>query len=410
MKRLFSITILGVALASGIWSQDIRGHLAAPFVSHLNAESNENEVVLTWRDAPGSDGDVVYQIRRYHQSIDSSNLDLSNIIAVVAPDIRTYTDRPEPGIDWWYAVVTVLDGEPLNILIPWRNSLGSSVIVRASAQEIRNAAKVLTLDADMKDSSVSLRYTADSRDREIMILRSPSDFDEAGSIDLAVVAGSGTEMTGEVTDEPLPGLTWYYAALDKALLSAGTDDWRDFAAFSGPTVIPVAGASETAMTSMRPAPLPLLRITRSTRDGRPIPDMDGEIPSRLPMSSESVQALAKVLGPMEGRIWEAPKTDILAADQGNSENRRQQLLKEILVGKFSEGEWGVADAELFALSATNGMDDATKARIQYYRGQCAYFMNDLSSAFLSFLSASDYYYPQSRVWMLRIYRDITPVG
>ena len=410
MKRLFSITILGVVLTSGIWSQDIRGNLAAPFVSHLNAESNENEVILTWRDAPGGDGDAVYQIRRYHQAIDSSNLDISSIIAVVAPGIRTYTDRPEPGIDWWYAVVTVLDGEPLNILIPWRNSLGSSVIVQSATQEIRNAAKVLTLDAGIEDSSVSLRYTADSRDREIMILRSSSDFDEAGSIDHAVVAGSGTEMTGEITDEPLPGLTWYYAALDKALLSAGTDDWRDFAAFSGPTIIPVTGAGGTALTSMRPAPLPLLRITRSTRDGRPIPDMDGEIPTRLPMSSESVQALAKVLGPMEGRIWMAPEPDILDADQGNSENRRQQLLKEILDGKFSEGDWGAADTELFALSAANGMDDATRARIQYYRGQCAYFMNDLSSAFLSFLSASDYYYPESRIWMLRIYRDITPVG
>jgi hypothetical protein len=141
-----------------------------------------------------------------------------------------------------------------------------------------------------------------------------------------------------------------------------------------------------------------------------IPDMDGEIPTRLPMRSEAVQALAKVIGPMEGRIWQAPEPVILEADQGNSENRRQQLLKEILDGKFAEGDWGVADAELFALSAANGMDEATKARIQYYRGQCAYFMNDLSAAFLSFLSASDYYYPQSRDWMLRIYQDITPVG
>ena len=307
-------------------------------------------------------------------------------------------------------MVTVLEGEPLKVLIPWRNSLGSSITVQSVDVEIMNAAKVLTLDAGIEESSVSLRYTADSVGREIMILRSSSDFDEVGSLDHAVVAGSGTEMIGEITDEPLPGLTWYYAALDKAFLSAGSADWRDFAAFSGPTIIPGGGKASTTTASMRPAPLPLLRITRSAKDGGPIPDMDGEMPARLPMSSESVQALAKILGPMEGRIWKAPEPDILEADRGNSENRRQQLLQEILAEKFSQGDWSGADAQLFALSAANGTDKATRARIQYYRGQCAYFMNDLSSAFLSFLSASDYYYPESREWMLRIYRDITPVG
>ena len=370
-------------------------NLHEPFVSHLSAELNGPEVILSWRDAPDS-SDVVYEIHRYGEVITAGNLNDTQKMAVIAPGIRTYTDRPAEGKPWWYSVITVIDGEPVNLIIPWRNALGSPVTVFPGTEDMLQAAQLLSLSAEINGSTVSLNFNADRPGREISVFRSTEPMNTPEAIDHAVKVGSSQAQSGIMKDSPLPGVTWYYTAVDKGLIESGYPDWFEKAAFSTPVTMPLGVTVSSFKSPLRPAPLPLLRRR--------------EMPDRAPVSAEATVALSAALNPVQGKLWFQPEPEILGIDRGNTDKRRQRILKEILEDSFTNRNWTKADEELFALSATNGLDDNAKARILFYRGQCRYFLDDLRSAFLLFLVASDHYYPESRKWMLKIYRDLTPVS
>ena len=409
MKRSAALSILFTLAALASPAQDLTADLHSPFVSHLDAQVNRDEVVLNWRDAPNL-GDAVYEILRSESAIDSANLGNAETAAVVASGIETFTDRPGEGISWWYAVLAVVDGVRFEMVIPWRNATGAAVSVAGGGPEkAADTAAVYALTAEAEAASVRLDYVADRDDAQVTVFRSPRPFDGPEAMDHAVTVGTRTGASGTLTDTPIPGVAWYYAAVDTALFNAADPRWTDYAAFSRPVSTKITEGDSRA-AAMRPAPLPLLRITRSFLDGQPIPEIDGELPERKRLPSSVISALAAVLGPMQGELWTEPAPVILDVDKGYSEDRLQGNLRDILTGSFAEGEWELADSELFALSASNGIDGALKARIQFYRGQCQYFLNDPQSAFLSFLYASDYYYPASRKWMLVIYDDLTPVS
>lgn len=397
-----------VLFTASLGAQKLNADFSSPFVSHLNAQANKSEIILSWRDAPDLK-EVVYEILRNDSEINSENIENATTVAVVAPDIETFTDRPPEGNPWWYAVVAVTNGIRYQMIIPWRNATGVPISISIGSEAADKAARVLALTAELDGQGVRLQYVADSDEANITVFRSPRSFDGPGEIDHAVTVGTRIGSSGALIDSPIPGVTWYYAAVDDELFRTGNPQWRDSAAFSNP-VTPSLIDDETPSAAMRPAPLPRLRIMRSFADGRPIPEIDGELPERKKLTASVISALAEVLDPIQGELWEEPNPVILDLDRGHSDDRLQCLLMDILNGSFEERKWETAESELFALSASNGIDGAMKARIQFYRGQCQYYLGDLQSAFLSFLYASDHYYPESRKWMLTIYDDITPVS
>ncbi len=147
---------------------------------------------------------------------------------------------------------------------------------------------------------------------------------------------------------------------------------------------------------IRPAPLPFL-------EGRGFPD-------RTLLSAEAARALGNILSPETGELWVPAEREILKADYTDAGDKSQVVLKGILEGSFARGDWPAAEAELLELSAIKNLPKDLKARILFYKGECRYFQYNLQGAFLSFLVSSDYYYKESRRWMIRIYRDLTPVS
>lgn len=399
-------------MAAGVISiQGREPQLLAPFVSHLGADMIGSELILSWIDAPES-ADVIYQIHRHNEEITAENLERTLRIAVVASGIESFTDTPPKGTPWWYAVVTVYEGNPLDLIIPWRNTLGNPVTVHDKLLDFQDAAAVRSLSANVDGSIIYLNFETDRPGREITVYRNPEPIESPDDLDHAVAVGrsTGTAHSGYLEDSPLPEYTWYYAAVDTMLFDSGNPQWFQKAARSGPVNISDPEIHDSGIPVMRPAPLPLLRISRSFVDGRSIPEINGELPVKKTLSAEASASLSAALDPNIGNIWLKPEPTILEVDKAFSENRRQLLLKEILEGSFSDELWKEAETELFSLSATNGMEGSTRARIQFYRGQCQYFLNDPYSAFLSFLAASDFYYLETRKWMLKIYSDLTPVS
>lgn len=370
---------------------------------------NGSELVLSWTDAPDS-ADTVYEIRRYHEEITEENLEQTLRVAVVATGVESFTDIPPKGIPWWYAVVTIHNGTRLELIIPWRNTLDKPVIVHDELLVFQSAAAVRSLSAEVNGSVIFLNFESDRPGREITLFRSPDPIETPDALDHAITVGSSTAGSAFLEDAPLPELTWYYAAVDTELFESGNPQWNQKAAYAGPVNISNPEIFDSGRPVMRPAPLPLLRISRSVVDGRSIPEINGELPIKEILSPEASAALLGAIDPDRGSLWLRPEPIILDVDKADSKNRRQLLLKEILEGSFSDGLWREAEADLFSLSAANGLDRAMRARIQIYRGQCQYFMDEPYSAFLSFLVASDVYYPEARKWMLKIYSDLTPVS
>ena len=395
-------------MGSFLGAQNLNADLSSPFVSHLDAQANRGEIILNWKDSP-SLKDAIYEIYRNDSAIVSENRESAQRIAVVAPGIETFTDRPPEGTPWWYAIIAVSDGIRYQMIIPWRNATGVPASVDKGTKDAEKAARVLALTAELDGQGVRLDFVADSEEANITVFRSPRSFDNPGEIDHAVTVGSRIGSSGALMDSPIPGVTWYYAAVDSGLFRTGNPQWMSSAAFSNP-VTPSLADERTVSAAMRPAPLPRLRITRSFADGSPIPEIDGELPERKRLSSSALTALAEILGPIQGELWSEPSPVILDLDRGHSDERLQGILMDILEGPFERKEWETAESEFFALSASNGIDEAMKARIQFYKGQCQYFLGDLQASFLSFLYASDHYYFEARKWMLTIYADVTPVS
>ena len=403
--------ILTLISSVSAFSQEAGG-IYAPFVSRLRADLNGTEVVLSWTD-PVKTENLVYRILRHSRPIDSGNIRQAEILATVAPGIETIY-RPARRrcrlvvCRCRRASLRRPDVRSDDSLEKYPGRSGSDRLGQFPAGQGGP-------DPFTENSPVILRYLGFSvtavpaRTRTWCFVRGSRPLDSDFSLDYAVEIGRSRGSEGSFEDNPLPGVRWYYAVLDASLFDSGTSGWMDTAAFAGP--LERTGSEQTARdVQMRPAPLPVLRIDRSVRDGRAIQAFEGDLPERQSLGREAVSTLATLLGPMEGALWVEPSPVILAPETAYSEDRKQLHLNSIISKSFSGESWPDAEDELFALLASNGVDKATRARILFYIGQCRYFQDKREGAFLAFLAASDEYYAQARTWMIRIYADLTPVG
>jgi hypothetical protein len=140
---------------------------------------------------------------------------------------------------------------------------------------------------------------------------------------------------------------------------------------------------------MRAAPLPL-------------PGEKGEFPEKRELSAAAAAVLSRITRPAEGTLWQPPEPEILEGTDPE--------LRRMMQGYFKSENWAEGEKELTRIASEEGMDGEEKGRILFYIGECQYFQYRPREAFLSFLLASDCCYHESRKWMIRIYRELTPIS
>lgn len=381
----------------------------APFASHLEVVANGREAILSWTDSPNAP-DLLYYVLRSTAPIDSSTMAQSETLAVVAPGIVRYTDRPENDGPWWYAIATSGPEGIYDVMIPWRNTLVNPVRLEAAVIGSGDRAVVTGLDVRVAGRSMLLTFNSTVSDAGVVLLRSPVAFDDIRVIDYAVEIGRSGKASEILEDKPLPGVNWYYAAMDAGLFDEGSPDRLNQALSAGPFISAEGEDQSYTSAPMRSAPLPVLRIGTSMRDGSEIPAIDGILPDKESLDTVASDTILTLLGPSSAALWTEPEPVVMATETAVTEERRQSQLNSIISGSFAAGDWAAAEEELFALAASNGLDKSTRARIYFYMGQCRYYRNNNRAAFLSFLTASDEYYPECRKWIVRIYADLLPVG
>ena len=401
-SKLPPVIILLITLPS-MW---VRGTPAAtkqvPVVSRINTEVNGNEIVITWKDAAVSKPDV-YRVLRSPVPVnfsDSGRPGEPLHLAFVKSGIETFTDSPPAGREWWYAVVPVQtadEGSAGMPLIRWRNVTGRPVSVNKAVPGNRKPAE-------------ERRLTARTAGDNLTVIRSPGEITDPAALDRAVTINTQavSSASGDIIDPPPPEMPWYHDAADRKLFDSNDPRLLSGAVFSPPvTVSPIKESREPA--TIRPFPLPRLRISQGFTDGEPITAIDGELPYRHALSEEAARVTAELIG-AGAAAEEQPEALILEVDRGFSNHRRQRKLREILDDSFADEDWERTESELFSLSASNDIESELRSRIHFYRGQAFYFLNQPYRAFIAFLTAADHYYFESRTWMLRIYSDIIPVS
>ena len=364
-------------------------------VSRINAEVNGNEIVITWKDAAVSKPDA-YRVLRSPVPVNSSDSGRPGEplhLALVKSGIETFTDSPPAGREWWYAVVPAQTADEGSAGMP----LIRPVSVNRAVPGNREPAE-------------KRRLTAGTAGDNLTVIRSPGEITDPAALDRAVTINTQvvSSASGGIIDTPPPEMPWYHDAADRKLLDSNDPRLLSGVAFSPPvTVSPIKGSREPA--TIRPLPLPRLRISQGFADGEPITAIDGELPYRHALSEEAARVTAELIG-AGAAAEEQPEALILEVDRGFSDHRRQRKLREILDDSFADEDWERTESELFSLSASNGIESELRSRIHFYRGQAFYFLNQPYRAFIAFLTAADHYYFESRAWMLRIYSDIIPVS
>lgn len=370
-------------------------------VSDIDVKSNGSEVILTWRDHSESSG-VKYKIIRHHDRISQSNQSKARVLKVISPGIETYTDNPPGGREWWYAVISVIDSKPFNTFQEWRNYFPLPVVVQSRSDMNTDIAEFLNFEVKQKDSGVEIKYTVDKEDREIIVFRSLRFISKPEILDHAGIIGRSTDTSVTYIDKPVPGVPFYYAAVDAELFDYAYAQMLDYAALSPAIVTTYDEDGKTP--ALRSTPLPQLRLSGKMPDGSFIPEVSVSMPPHQPVSTETEYIIQSIIKSIKMDAPELLIPHVLPVDHGSSQNRRQEALREIVLeGSFAQKDWEKSSEELFSLSSSNGIDMKMRSRIHYYLGQAYYYRKDFRKAMSSFSLASADYYNESRRWIISIY-------
>ncbi len=396
-KILICLMILGVP------------HLSAqtPMLSDIGVDTNGAEVVLTWKDSDEIENER-YRVLRYYKSITEQNYSKAMVLGDVSPNVESFVDTPPSGRKWWYAVMLVTDSRMYANFQDWRNVFPLPVQVESSDDFRDGIAKILDIKVEQRISQLELEYSTDKTDREIIVFRSIKFIDNPKILDYTTIIGRTTGKTGRLTDKPMPGIPYYYAAVDAELFESAYSQILDFIKLTRP-IIPTYDENDESKT-YRPTPLPEIRLSGMRQDGKFIPDITGDLPQRRHLGTEAEHTIRSMIKSIKTKPVEEPTPQVMEIDRAPSNNRRQQALQAILKGLFAEEDWKNAEMELFALSASNGLNPETKSRILYYQGQALYFLGHYQDALATFTISSKVYYTKSQRWIQAIYNKLKPIS
>lgn len=398
MKKAAAFLLLLLA-AAGLAAQEGRLQVTAPFVSRLQAKAGLNGVELAWRNSP--EVDQPCRVYRHSQAIDEHSFAQAAEVAVLPAGAAAFVDYPEPGQDWYYAVL-LEDGKGglHRFFIPFRNVTSTPVRPPAAAPAGDQAAEVSELTAVPAGESVHLSFQSSRGDRELLLFRSAYPMRSAE--DLLAASAPATLKAGARTavDYPVPGIGYYYAVLDAVLFKAGKPV---LAAGVNSTTEPVRLTAEAALVPAAAAPrssgLPYLSLAAEVATGGRLPPAPFDIPSQSsrPLRPETEQALEAALTEAPQRTTPLLKPRLLEPEQAPAGSEAASLAA-ILNESLLNNDLPAAAARLTAFLSVRRTAEAA-ARAHFYLGQTYYLQDLFEKASLELLLARDLYYAEVDPWL-----------
>ena len=378
------------------------GTTLAPYVSALRIAIRDPLVQLTWQNPPGTNGPV--RVYRSRVEIDNSTLSQATLAGVTDPGAESFLDiPPEPG-EYYYAVlIQKSENSVFDVFVPFRNITTRPIRTSETPTQAELAANVSGIAATRISDEVVLKFHPSRGGRTLVIFRSTSPIDSSDALSRAVRIQEVPSNTTSTTDFPVPGIGYYYAVLDAALLTSGKVALKSGENFTHSAVeVPLGGeATGIPTASLIPrqtTPLPYLILQAGIQSGSSlVPSLILPTPSST-LAPKTATAVGWLLSHIRIEAPSPLKPVVLNEDKVSSDKGAEYTLKGIVLTQLAQHQW-VDAVTLLSNFLTLPLPADIRARAQFYLGQSYYFERKYKQAFLAFLLSKDAYYTAAEPWM-----------
>lgn len=369
----------------------------APVIGSLTAVLSGNFIELSWKPVPDMLGKNV--ILRSDRPITASNYTSVQIVAEIPHNQTNYLDTIESDGEYYYAVLSYDEaGTAYDFFLPANNSLLVPITVGSINQN--EPVKISVFDTVVRNDAVLITWTSKQSGRNLILYRSTAPFSNTNSLVQAVVVDTIIDDGSPYVDYPVPGVPYFYAIIDEALLRSGQIVFR-----SGENTnrIPLEVSTRFAkirrgsVSPLRPMPLPWLN------PGNEITMQPGLFSTKTEKQIKKTISLSK-------KTMQVSRTPfVFTMDMEKVSGGEEQALKIILQKFFIPGNWKETTVELKKFISIRRTPE-TVARVHFYLGESLYFSGDYQEALLEFLLSYETYYNQSREWIQYVLEELIRVN
>ena len=410
MKKYFLITIV-FFFTIPVFSQI--GSICSPFVSRIKSTAEESSVKITWDDSKDISGTCI--IYRHTSEINSNNLSESIVVGEVLQGIEFFEDYPQKAYTNYYYTVLIRDGKNFlhEVFVPFRNKTTNPVSitkVQKRDSSYLDPAKIDAIKTSVFVDSIVIKFECNKPSSEIFIYRSASPIkakkDILASHHIATISGSKAVFA----DYPIPGVDYYYSAIDSILIKSGNFTIEEDKNTTGKAVkIPLNTAVRVGLpktASSRANPLPLLSISKGYKSGKDLsPSFIDTMPQYKSVSKKTEAIINEVTEKIKISSTEDLRPVILKENRSPEKGSEDELLLNILKEDFETYNYSKARERLLEFQKIERSKDID-ASVHFYLGQIYYFLRQYNKAFVEFVFSEEYFFTETLPWKNDAYKKL----
>jgi hypothetical protein len=278
--------------------------------------------------------------------------------------------------------------EPGSEGLPVQESVTQESAVQAQ-EPVRQIPGISNLKVRQENDKVIVTYDVSGPSRNIVLYRSMQPVSQPQDLLNAVIVQSG--ITAPFVDFPVPGFSWYYAAIYEDEISGGNMGITP--GRNATTTAVILSSGEAAEWPLRPIPLPFMTLRNAIAEGDSVADVPEQIslsPKLFNMLQGS-QAAQKVALPSK-------KPRVFAVDMQSPSGGEESALFQIVKEYFEKRDWEnsrIALLHYLSLPRTTEVE----ARARFYLGQTWYFTGNYREALFEFLSVQNLHPVEANIWI-----------
>lgn len=381
----------------------------APFINRLRVATKEPQVRLTWEDIPDFTGS--YRIYRHTEEITADNLSKAELAGEVGQGEQFYTDIPLKTGAYFYAVLAKEpSGNLYQVFIPFRNKTLTAITINIAAKTEDLASEISAFRAEVVGQSIEVNLSSSRNTRSIAVFRGTAPLLTRDDIVKAVQIWTGTGRSVKVQDFAVPGVPYYYAAIDTDAFQKNA--WTITSGkntLAKPVEIPL-GSRTTTVTGLnnqkpiRVMPLPILTLPDL---GNVQPALDGTNQTMVnqPLDAVTKARITSLTAGLKSGMASRKSPELLPSDRLQLEGRAIQApsgeskaLAEILAKDFTRTNWDESIRQLSNF-LTLPLSRDLQAKGHFYLAQSYYLNGKYKEALMEFLFVQDELPDQAQPWI-----------
>ncbi|MDR2618311.1 MAG: hypothetical protein LBC62_05510 [Treponema sp.] len=419
LSRLLRFLLAALILSPALHAQeeaDLSQPLFVPFVSRLQGEIKNNLLRLSWTDSPDVRGPV-YIYRSLEPFDDNLSPDSLGRPVEVPYGAESYIDElGDPGTYYYFVVASDTRGQHFVLPIPLNNSISVQISASPGGLAVSTGSPVSGgfpvpgeaapvpggsepgisgLEAVTEGDGIIITFSAGMTGKKVVLYRSVQPIRQTMDLLGAVIVHN--DAPSPLTDYPVPGIPYYYAAILEEDLTRGTAGIYPGKNATVNSVEVPAGQGRIGLAGpdrdIRAMPLPMISVTAAV----PATDAFGETPVQAGLSAKAAKALEDVPVSRKQAVPEK-QPRVFSRDVDDSPRGEDYALRAVVQGSFANRDWEACRDELKRYLSLPRSGES-EARARFYLGQCYYFLGQFREGLFEFLSARPFYPEESPEWI-----------